>query len=235
MKYSNYYANLRAALIPLILTFFLFPFPGQAKEYKGRVVGVSDGDTITVLHSGNQQIKVRLAEIDTPESSQPYGKRAKQNLSDLVFNKTVIVKVKGTDRYGRLIGRVIVNGVDINARMVELGAAWVYRKYAKDQNLFVLEERARKYKIGLWGLPEADRVPPWEWRRRKRGNNKIENNITANLEAQFISTKTDLACGRKRYCNQMTSCKEAMHYLKQCGLSRLDRDGDGVPCESICR
>lgn len=159
-------------IYPFLVIFILSPWIIHVQEYKGRVVGVSDGDTITVLVSGNQQIIVRLAEIDTPESAQPYGRRSKQKLSDLVFNKTVTVNVNVSDKdqYGRMIGRVYVDGVDVNAKMVEIGAAWVYRKYAKDQNLFDLEEKAKEHKLGLWSLPEADRVPPWEWRKLKREN-----------------------------------------------------------------
>jgi endonuclease YncB( thermonuclease family) len=80
-------------------------------------VGVSDGDTLTILNDRKQQIKVRLAEIDTPESAQPYGTRAKQELSRLVHGKTVIVKVRDIDRYGRIVGRVYEGGIDVNAEM----------------------------------------------------------------------------------------------------------------------
>ncbi|SFM82049.1 thermonuclease family protein [Nitrosomonas communis] len=111
---------------------------------------------------------MRLAEIDTPESAQPYGSRAKQELSRLVFGKTVSVKVHDTDRYGRKVGRVYTDDTDVNAEMVRLGAAWVYRKYASDQRLYTLEKRARQNRAGLWNLPEAQQVPPWEWRKARR-------------------------------------------------------------------
>lgn len=131
-------------------------------------MGISDGDTITVLDDRKQQIKVCLAEIDTPESAQPYGARAKQELSRLVYGKTVIVKVQDTDRYGRKVGRVYTDDIDANAEMIKIGAAWVYRKYASDQNLYALEKQARQNKAGLWGLPDAQQVPPWEWRKARR-------------------------------------------------------------------
>jgi endonuclease YncB( thermonuclease family) len=102
---------------------------------------------------------VRLGEIDTPESRQPYGERAKQALSDLAYNKQARVVVQDTDRYGRTVGRVYVGGVDVNAEMVKQGAAWVYRQFARDQSLFRLEEQAKAAKRGLWGLPEAQ-LPP---------------------------------------------------------------------------
>jgi endonuclease YncB( thermonuclease family) len=94
-----------------------------AAEIAGRVVGVSDGDALTLLTEANQQVRVRLAEIDTPESGQPYGSRAKQALSHLAFGKAVRVDVQDTDRYGRTIGRVYVGSRDVSAEMVREGAA----------------------------------------------------------------------------------------------------------------
>ena len=125
--------NLKPVFLLVLLLTALLSFSVQAQEYMGRVVGVSDGDTITILDAGKRQIKVRLAEIDAPEFRQPYGSRAKQELSRLVFGKTVTVKAQDTDRYGRTVGRVYADGSDVNAGMVRRGAAWVYRQYAKDQ------------------------------------------------------------------------------------------------------
>ena len=126
--------------------------PLLAAEYAGRVVAISDGDTLTLLvpdGASFKQVKVRLGEIDTPESRQPYGQRAKQVLSDLAFGKPARVVVQDTDRYGRTVGRVYVGGTDVNAEMVKQGAAWVYRKYAQDQALYRLEEQAKAAKRGL--------------------------------------------------------------------------------------
>ena len=106
----------------------LAALPALALDYTGRVVGISDGDTLTLLTPEKQQIRVRLGEIDTPESRQPYGERAKQALSDLAFGKEARVVVQDTDKYGRTVGRVYVGRVDVNADMVRQGAAWVYRQ-----------------------------------------------------------------------------------------------------------
>lgn len=146
---------------------FLIPLPLHAQEYIGRVVAISDGDTLTILDSSKRQLKIRLAEIDTPESLQPYGNKAKQELSDLAYNKIAIVKQQDMDRYKRIVGRVYVDGIDVNAEMVSRGAAWVYRKYAKDKNLYILEEQAKMNRIGLWALHESEQTPPWEWRRSR--------------------------------------------------------------------
>lgn len=161
--------NTNSKVILCLVLFYLalLPLSATAEEQIGRVVGIADGDTLTILDDRKQQIKVRLAEIDTPESAQPYGTRAKQELSRLVHGKTVIVKIQGIDRYGRMVGRVYVGELDVNAEMVKLGAAWVYRKYASDQSLYALEKQAKQKRAGIWNLPEAEQIPPWEWRKAR--------------------------------------------------------------------
>lgn len=158
----------RQRYVVLLICFGFFIFFSQAlcaETCHGRVIKVSDGDTLTVLGAGNRHFKIRLAEIDAPESKQPYGKHAKQELSNMVFAKSVTVDVQTIDRYGRFVGHVCVDGRDVGAEMLNLGAAWVYVKYAKDERLYALEKQARKQRLGLWKLPEAERIPPWEWRR----------------------------------------------------------------------
>lgn len=111
-------------------------------------------------------MKIRLAEIDAPESHQDYGQRAKQALGNLVFGRQVSVDDGGKDRYGRTLGRVYLGQLDVNAEMVRTGYAWVYVKYARDRSLFALEDEARAARRGLWAGRES--VPPWEWRKAKR-------------------------------------------------------------------
>ena len=135
---------------------------------QGKVVGVSDGDTITVLDSGKTQHKIRLAGIDAPEKTQAFGERSKQHLSDLVFGKTVAVDWNKTDKYGRTIGKVIVNGQDANLSQVQTGLAWHYKQYEKEQlasdrRVYAQAEvDARTRKIGLWH--DAAPTPPWDFR-----------------------------------------------------------------------
>jgi endonuclease YncB( thermonuclease family) len=154
---------LRALVLLLTLS-----SPALAEELRGRVVGITDGDTLTLLTPERREVKIRLAEIDTPESRQPFGTRARQALSDLTFRRDVRVDVQDTDRYGRSVGRVYADGVDVNAEMVRRGAAWVYRRYSHDPALLVLEQEARQARRGVWALPESQRTPPWEWRRERR-------------------------------------------------------------------
>lgn len=212
--------------------------PAHAETLMGRVVGVHDGDTLTLLNDQKRQTKVRLAEIDTPESKQPYGSRSKQALSDLVFGKTVQVEIRDTDRYGRTVGRVLVGSTDVNAAMVATGAAWVYRQYSSDPELLRLEAEAKAAGRGLWGLPEAQRVPPWEWRRAQReGKAASAASAASPAPARPATTEANssYSCSQRKTCGQMASCAEAEYHLRQCGNSRLDRDGDGIPCEAICR
>ena len=151
----------------------------HAETLSGRVVGVTDGDTITVLDADRQQHKIRLQGIDAPEKAQPFGQRSKENLSRLVFNKEVRVDWTKRDRYQRIVGKVWVQPADcrtcpmtLDAGQAQLaaGMAWWYRKYAmeqspEDRGRYEFEEQEAKVRrVGLWG--DADPVPPWEWRRR---------------------------------------------------------------------
>ena len=152
----------------LLVLVFLTASPAWGAELLGRVVGLADGDTLTLLTAERRQVRVRLGEIDTPESRQPYGTRAQQVLSGLVFGKDVRIVVQDTDRYGRTVGRVYTGPQDVNAEMVRQGAAWVYRQYSHDAGLLRVEAEAKAARRGLWALPEAERTAPWEWRAAAR-------------------------------------------------------------------
>lgn len=135
---------------------------------EGEVVAITDGDTIKILTPAKQQIKVRLADIDTPERGQPYGRKARQVLGEKIHRRQIEVEEVTTDHYQRLVGRVFLDGRNINAEMVEDGAAWVYRKYSDDPQLLRLESQAREQGRGLWALQADQRIPPWEWRKQQR-------------------------------------------------------------------
>ncbi len=127
-----------------------------------RVVGVNDGDTLTCLDESNQQQKVRLADIDAPELSQDFGKVSREALASMVFGKTVEVVDNGKDRYGRWIGRLSVNGIDVNRQMVATGNAWHYEAYSRDESLAAVQAQAQAQRIGLWAQPSPQ--PPWDYR-----------------------------------------------------------------------
>lgn len=203
---------------------FAWYLPAHAdQDWSGKVVGVSDGDTITVLVD-NKTRKVRLAEIDAPEKHQAFGAKSKQSLSDMVFGKQVTVNQRDIDRYGRVVGRVYVGNFDVNAEQIKQGMAWVYKQYSTDASLLALENEARVNKNGLWSEPNP--IPPWEFRRGDKSSAAMPSESTH---------KNNYQCGQKTKCGQMVSCEEARFYLEKCGLKRLDRDHDGIPCESICR
>ncbi len=124
------------AIVRLSVLLLLFiATEGSAEEITGKVVGIADGDTLTVL-VGTTPTKVRLAEIDTPEMGQPFGDRAKQGLSELVFGKPIRVVVTDRDQYGRDVGRVFVNELDVNKELVRRGLAWAYLQYETDASFF---------------------------------------------------------------------------------------------------
>lgn len=148
----------------LALVLVAWPLLAQAGSLSGRVIGVIDGDTISVMLNGNPT-RVLLNGIDCPESHQPFGTRAKQFTSMLAFGKTVTVEDRGMDRYGRMIGDVMLpDGRRLNRELVKAGMAWWYRKYApSDWLLKGLEADARQAGRGLWADPHS--IPPWEWRK----------------------------------------------------------------------
>lgn len=145
------------------------------KVFTGKVTGIKDGDTFEVLYDGEPE-KVRLAEIDCPEKSQPFGNNAKQYASDLCFGQTVTVTSDGKrDRYGRVVGTVVTqNGINVNAELIKAGLAWHYKDYSDNEELAALEEQARAMRAGLWA--DAKPIPPWEWRKNKRTKRKKQRN-----------------------------------------------------------
>ncbi len=154
-------------LITVLMLFSLVqPCEGQ-QIFSGQVVGVTDGDTIKVLHDGTIS-KIRLANIDAPEHNQAFGQAAKQFTSNFAFGKFVQVADEGNDRYGRVIGEVAVlnTPLDLNHALVAYGLAWVYRKYCHDGSFYSLESSARSQHIGLWSDPNPQ--APWNFRKEEK-------------------------------------------------------------------
>lgn len=136
-----------------------------AASTTGRVIAVSDGDTLSILRD-SEQVKIRLAEIDAPEKAQAFGAKSKQSLSDLCFGKDAEIEELGRDRYGRTIGRITCAGIDANAEQVSRGMAWVFDRYVTDRTLYRLQDDARSARRGLWA--DQSPTPPWEWRKGNR-------------------------------------------------------------------
>lgn len=150
----------------------LFTLTAYSEIIEGRVVGIADGDTITVLDDTNTQHKIRLAGIDAPEKKQAFGNSSKKSLSDLVFAKSVTVETDKRDKYGREVGKVLVGGVDANLEQVKRGMAWHYKAYEREQSVIDrkvyadAENEAKHARRGLW--TDAAPEPPWEFRNKGR-------------------------------------------------------------------
>lgn len=143
------------------LAALLFAFPA----YAGKVIGIADGDTLTLLVAG-RPLEIRLAGIDAPEYGQAFGERSKQSLAALCFGKTAQYQVRDVDQYGRTVAVVACAGTEANRYQVENGFAWVYRRHNRDASLLILEEEAREMQRGLWA--DDNPVPPWRFRYQAR-------------------------------------------------------------------
>lgn len=149
-------------MVPWLAVSAFLAGSAAAEEFTARVVGVTDGDTLRVLHAGRAET-VRLQGVDAPEKRQAYGDRAKRFTADLTFDRTVTVRTTGRDRNGRLLGEVVLpDGRSLNQELVRAGYAWWFRRYSRDDRLARLEEEARTGRRGLW----ADQAPeaPWDYR-----------------------------------------------------------------------
>ncbi len=194
-----------------IILFCLLSCSAFAETLTGRIVGINDGDTVTLLDEHNQQHKIRLAGIDAPEKTQAFGQRSKDNLSQLIFDRTVLVNGNKTDRYGRFLGKIIVNGKDANLEQIRAGMAWHYKQYQNEQSpldrqLYAdAENQARQRRAGLW----ADNAPqpPWEFRHPEKPDanpaNGAVTDCPCNSATQCTGPKGGHYClrpnGQKQY------------------------------------
>jgi len=153
----------------LLLTLLLIPLTASA--YLGKCVGVLNGDMILVTYKG-EVVQIKFDGIDCPEEEQPFGEKAKQFTYEKVSKKVVKILPTTEDRYGRTVARVYVDGKELNAALVGAGLAWHNKQYSDDKNLALLEQNARREKIGLWS--DSNPIPPWEWRRGVRGTTVTE-------------------------------------------------------------
>ena len=201
----------------------LTPLTAMAYAWSGKVVAIHDGDTLTVLRQG-RAVKLRLHAIDAPEERQPFGQQSRKSLSSLCYGRYARVEPMGEDKYERTLARVSCGGVEANAEQLRRGMAWHYVKYSDDADLQRLEDQARQKRLGLWSASRPQ--PPWEFRHQEDDASPAPRRP----DRQPLPTR----CGAKRHCSQMTSCGEALYYLRRCGVRALDGNRDGVPCESLC-
>lgn len=201
----------------------------QAEEFDAKVIVVMDGDTVMVLRDGNK-VKVRLANIDAPESDQEYGKESRDALAKMVLKKQVHVNSKAVDSYGRLIAEISLDGKSVNEAQVKRGMAWEYSHYHSNKRYLSLNKQAQQARVGLWANG-IQPISPEQWRKAHHAKSGVVKPQAGDTGA---SVRNIYACGRKHLCGQMDSCSEAKLYYSQCGVKSLDGNGDGVPCESLC-
>lgn len=172
-EHARFRHGWQRTVVAFYLFFFLtLPGIGFAGLLEGQVVSVHDGDTVTVLDATRRQHKIRLAGIDAPELSQAFGRVSRQHLADQVAGRTVVIEWSKRDKYQRLVGKVLLDGRDINITQIEAGLAWHYKKYATEQSpedrqrYARAEEQARASRLGLW--QDGRSVPPWDYRKTKK-------------------------------------------------------------------
>ncbi|WP_222183404.1 thermonuclease family protein [Geminicoccus harenae] len=206
--------QLRTILPALLLCLVAMP----AWAWPALVERVVDGDTIQV-RADRRTLTVRLSGIDAPERGQPGGIQAGQALAELVAGRSVEVVPEGRDRYGRVVARVELAGRDVGTILVRAGHAWQFTRYDDGPVLREAQQQARRERLGVWADP--DPLPPWRWRAK-------DQPVTASPASRD-------ACRPAPRCAAFVSCAEAMAWVGRCGPGRLDGDGDGVPCEAMCR
>lgn len=152
--------------LKLLLFLFITNIVFCQTTFTAKVVSIKDGDTVVVLDSLNNQTTLRLAEVDTPEKSQPFGTKAKQFTSDQIYLKTIKYVVTDTDRYGRSIAMIYYDEDNkyLSAEIIKAGMGWHYKRYSTSKELALFEDNAKKNKIGLW--IDNNPVVPSEWRKK---------------------------------------------------------------------
>lgn len=156
----------------LVWLLFLLSLSAHSVELVGKVIKVTDGDTITILDANKEKFKIRLSGIDAPERKQAFGRVSKQSLSEMIAGKEVTVDYNKRNRYGRVIGKILYQNIDINLEQVKRGLAWHYKKYEREQHvedrtIYAHQEYlALKNKLGLWA--DNNSIPPWNYRKIKR-------------------------------------------------------------------
>ena len=167
----------------ILLTLVFLPQLLLAESFAGKCIGISDGDTISVLRN-QQSVRVRLEGIDSLEKGQEFSSVATKFTSSLAFGHKVSVQIKEYDRYGRIVGRVFVGEKDLSRELVKAGLAWHYKQYSSDRALAAAENQARNVRVGLWSLPNPK--PPWEYRMQGRQTQTFQTTLHGNTRSKVL-------------------------------------------------
>ena len=209
----------------------------SAAEFSGKVIAVMDGDTLLVIRNGHP-VKVRFAEIDAPEKTQPFGMASQKSLAEMVMGKQIKVVSRAVDDYGRLVATVYAGEINVNREQVRRGMAWEYSRFHSNRELMALQREAQQAKRGLWA--GEDPAEPSLWRKQHPGTFAVRlPAVDATVAAPLAPADPALrlssgqACAKK-HCPEIKTCEEAERALSVCGQKALDGDADGKPCESLC-
>lgn len=216
----------------LLILSFLVAVSAQcvAQTFTAKVIAVMDGDTLLLLRGG-KPLRLRMAEIDAPEvahstqDAQPYGEQSRQSLADMVMGKQVQVESRAVDSYGRIVAKVFVDGLDVNAEQVRRGLAWEYTRFHANKTLMALQREAQQARRGMWA--GSGNIEPSLWRKQH------PSTFTNSTPVQHPAKKAASDCGHKG-CSTFATCADARAYFTRCGDKLLDGDGDGKPCEKLC-
>jgi endonuclease YncB( thermonuclease family) len=229
--------NLRQKFL-LVLLCFLIPALGFSQSMQGARVRALDGDSFEILVNGVKQDEIRLKNIDAPELSQDYGQQAKAALASMIESQPIRIVPFGIDQYGRKLADVYVGDRLVNKALVQAGHAWAFSAMGQDPSYVALQAQAAASNLGLWAL--ANPLPPRAFRDAAQGLNTRQFTNDPPMRAlrqQSGPTGVSRFSGRclgKKYCSQMTSCAEAQFYMSRCGVTTMDGDHDGKPCELMC-
>ena len=232
----------------------------QAEELIGKVIKVTDGDSVIFLDVNNITHKIRITPIDAPEKkgNQKFGNESHISLIELCEGKNGAIDLTGEKTWDREVAYLYCNKVDASIHQLRNGMAMVYDQYVKKYEYYSHQNFAKKKKIGIWS--EEYPLAPWDFRNNKNSMSvklksesqklakeiekllkdlEILNEQISFLEEQiqtseYINTDDLFDCSKKN-CSQVLSCDEAYYKLEQCNMTQLDRNKNGIPCESICK
>lgn len=208
-------------------------YAASGNEISCKVVGISDGDTLTCLHKC-KPLKVRLLHIDAPESAQSYGNKAKQTLANLVFKKQVILRYNGYDRYQRLLAVVYDEQErNINLLLVKRGMAWAYR-----ETLPIYEnamQKAKREKQGLW--QDKSPINPAQWRQIHQADKRsdFDWHLQNRAKTRPLAKEKAVDCHKVLHCRDFSDYQSAKRYFDLCGSKTMDGNRDGIPCNKLYR
>lgn len=224
------YSSVLLLLINLILP---FAYATSSQLLYCNVVGISDGDTLTCLDK-RTQFKVRLLYIDAPESTQPYGHKAKQALANLVFKKQVRLEYIGYDRYQRLLAVVYDEQAhNINLSLVQKGMAWAYPEIPSIYESAM--RKAKQEKKGLW--QDKSPINPSDWRKVYSSDKRSDFDWTwqKRWKKRPLVKESSLDCRKVLRCRDFSDYQSAKRYFDQCGAKTMDGNNDGIPCNKLYR